>query len=169
MSPLPWGALRQPDRFSCGASVLVVARMLREEQYAAATAPRFDAEVLATHRRVTRPWLRRRPQLPWPRFLGTPPWAVARELTALTGQRHRVRPASRSRVASAPMPYALFVGDRLLPRHVLLVLGTDGGLLSLYDPTTGGVRAGHGRWARPWFVVSAAGPRPAPPARRTRA
>ena len=61
---LPWGRLKQPDRLSCGAAVLVVARMLSDEVYAGRVLPRFAEEVLATHRQV----------VGWgPRALGTPP------------------------------------------------------------------------------------------------
>ncbi|MCR6031339.1 hypothetical protein GGQ22_07755 [Nocardioides sp. zg-579] len=163
---LPWGAtLRQPDPLSCGASVLVVARMLAEEEYAARAARAFPAEVLALHRRVTGPRSRDgRAQLPWPRAIGTPPWAVARELALVTGVPHRVRPARWSTLHDAPGPVALYVGNRWLPRHVVLVLAVDEERLRLYDPAVGGPvavtrRAFEARrlrvagWDRPWFAV----------------
>ena len=78
--------LVQPDRVSCGATCLVVARMIEDHAYgeyigaAPSVADRFRAEVLAMHRRVTAPADGGRLQVPWPRALGTPPWAVARQL-----------------------------------------------------------------------------------------
>ncbi|MDN4162350.1 hypothetical protein [Nocardioides abyssi] len=169
MTP-PWGAaMRQPDRLSCGASVLVAAHMLADEEYAATARRSFVAEVLALHRRVTGPRSRDgRAQLPWPRAIGTPPWAVARELTLVTGVRHRVRRARWSTLRDAPAPAALYVGNRLLPRHVVLVLEADERRMRLYDPSHGGLvtvtrdafEAGRLRvagWDRPWFVVAPAG------------
>ncbi|MEV7430618.1 hypothetical protein AB0N29_13450 [Nocardioides sp. NPDC092400] len=166
MTLLPWGAaLRQPDPLSCGASVLVVARMLAEEEYAARAAASFPAEVLALHRRVTGHRSRDgRAQLPWPRALGTPPWAVARELALVTGVRHRVRRARWSTLQEATGRSALYVGNRLLPRHVVLVLAVEADRLRLYDPARGDVvvvrreafAAGRLRvagWDRPWFAV----------------
>ncbi|GGO76087.1 hypothetical protein [Nocardioides deserti] len=166
---LPWGAaLRQPDRLSCGASVLVAAHMLADEEYAATAGRAFAAEALALHRRVTGPRSRDgRAQLPWPRSIGTPPWAVARELTLVAGVRHRVRRARWSTLQDAPGPSALYVGNRWLPRHVVLVLDADEQRLRLYDPSHGGLatvtrkafeggRLRVAGWDRPWFVVAAA-------------
>lgn len=173
---LRWGsALRQPDRLSCGAAVLVVARMLHDEAYAARAARSFGPEVLGVHRRVTGTRSGDgRAQLPWPRALGTPPWAVARELATTTGVPHRVRPARFDALHRSPGPAALYVGNRLLPRHVVLVLGAVGEDLEVYDPAVGDrrrvARAAFdegrlrlGGWDRAWFAVSPA----RPPARRT--
>lgn len=163
---LPFGpALRQPDQRSCGPSCLVVARMLRDPGYAEATSSRFAEEVLATHRRVTA----RRPaagalQLPWPRALGTPPWAVARELGRLTGERYRWPLVRHRRAATVErvrdglatgLPVVVYVGSRWLPRHVLLaVAATEDGGLEVYDPARGGLRSTLGRWPVAWFVVT---------------
>jgi hypothetical protein len=125
----------------------------------------FGATVVATHRRLTRPRLRGRAQLPWPRALGTPPWAVARELTALTGVRHRTRLVRWSRPAPQAAG-ALFVGNRWLPRHVVLVVdGADPGRPGCYEPGAGAVvpvdleRLGRHEvavagWRYAWFSVS---------------
>lgn len=113
-------------------------------------------------------------QVPWPRAIGTPPWAVARELRLLTGVRYAVRVVRlRRRVwphlegVSADRPAAVFVGDRVLPRHVVLVTGVAGGRARTYEPASGLV-VGLGRdqweqgdlglagWDRPWFVISPA-------------
>jgi len=187
--------LVQPDRRSCGAGVLVVARMLLDSGYAelvatgrhpvtgfvlpGALADRFRHEVLAMHRRVTGPVdAAGRLQLPWPRALGTPPWAVARQLSA-TGRppvRHSVitvgagRDAVFDRVvaaAAAGRPVPVYVGNRWAPRHVVLVVGVAPGRedrLRCYDPARGRVvevereafvrgRLGLAGWDRPWGAV----------------
>ena len=63
--------------------------MLLDPAYAAGvSADNFDDEVLALHRQVTRPIdARGALQLPWPRALGTPPWAVAHQLSAIDDER----------------------------------------------------------------------------------
>ncbi|WP_137293219.1 hypothetical protein [Nocardioides dongxiaopingii] len=159
--------LRQPDQRSCGATVAVVARMLADPSYAERVRPRFAAEVLGTHRRLTRPRLRGRLQVPWPRALGTPPWAVTRELTALTGVRHRTRLVRWRRPPGGDDVAALYVGDRWLPRHVVLVVGHDP--VRCYDPARGRVvevdpaalarRRPFGRWTTVWFALSPSGRR----------
>ena len=172
MNPLAAG-LRQPDARSCGAASVVMARLLRESREP--TSEEFRREVLACHRRLTSArgddgW-----QVPWPRALGTPPWAVARELESLTGADHDVgvvRWSQQSRAETferlAATGGALYVGSRLLPRHVLLVLGGDPGrrdALRCYQPSRGTVvtlpreeflrhgltRAG---WPYPWLAVT---------------
>ncbi|MFC4784235.1 hypothetical protein ACT8ZV_07160 [Nocardioides sp. MAHUQ-72] len=176
-------ALPQPDRRSCGAASLVVARMLGDSPYAGSVLGRgsFAAEVLALHRRLTSGLdARGRLQLPWPRALGTPPWAVARHLAALTGSRHRARWARTGRAATADRvldlaaggrPVVVYVGSRWLPRHVVLVVGREGDGLAVYEPASGRLVAVSrsalasgpldlGGWATPWFSVE-------PRARRT--
>ena len=105
----------------------------------------FRAEVLALHRRLTGPRdSRGRWQPPWPRWLGTPPWAVARELggrhvswvrTDPTGGFDRTLAAVRS---GQVVP--IYVGSRWLPRHVVLAIGesTTGGI-RCYEPSRGRV------------------------------
>lgn len=152
--------------------MLVVHQMLRDPAYAERVADRFDDECLAMHARATGPVdVTGRAQLPWPRALGTPPWAVAAQLSGTTGVRHRplaIRPGRRERAldriraaATAGNPVPLYVGSRWLPRHVVLVLD---GELRTYDPASGRqvrIDAGSfasGRlsvsgWSRPWFAV----------------
>lgn len=176
--------LAQPDQRSCGAASLVAAQMLLDPAYAeqVGTGPdasRFARETLAAHRRVTglldaHGGL----QIPWPRALGTPPWAVARQMSALRGpglpavdhDTHLVlrdRAAMVSRMAAAcssgrPVPF--YVGDRWLPRHVVLAVGDARHGLRVYNPARGALTlmrtsdfvAGtlrFGRWHEPWFVV----------------
>lgn len=171
------GSLRQPDQRSCGPSSLVVARMLLDEGYAEAVRrggqAGFRSAVLDLHRALTRPVLAGRLQLPWPRAWGTPPWAVARELSSLPPpQRHRTRlvlhrDAAYARVVvavGAARPVALYVGNRWLPRHVVLVVGIRDDGLEVYDPAAGRVvavprtaflaaRLRLSGWDRAWFVV----------------
>lgn len=167
--------LRQPDRRSCGAATLVMARRIVHPRYAGLVGDQatFAHEARTLHRRLTSladtagGW-----QVPWPRALGTPPWAVARELRLLTGVAYDVRPVRLGRRAwpylervTATRPAAVFIGDRLLPRHVVLVTGVEDGSARTYEPASGlelevtrerwesGDLALAG-WDRPWLVVS---------------
>lgn len=163
--------LRQPDQFSCGAAVVVVHRMLHDRAYAARVAEHFGTEVLAVHPRLLRlRGLAGRLQLPWPRALGTPPWSVAQAMEAATGRRHRThwilpwrhaKALSDMRAALVAGPVALYVGNRWLPRHVLLVIDTD---LHTYDPARGDIvridaetflraQLHIGQWWNPWAWV----------------
>ena len=167
--------LRQPDRRSCGAAALVMARRLALPRYAGLVSDQaaFASEAAALHRRLTSladtagHW-----QVPWPRALGTPPWAVARELRLLTGVAYAVRAVRLGRRvwpalahASPTRPVAVFVGDRWLPRHVVLVTSTEDGRTRTYEPSSGRTvtvtrarwEAGElalAGWDRPWLVVS---------------
>lgn len=191
--------LRQPDSRSCGAATLVVARMLNDESYAeliatgrhpvtgyllgVPTEERFPAEVLAMHRRSTRSVaLNGHLQVPWPRALGTPPWALAAQMSGPQGSGRGGRYHSRwilpnhrddvvaaiGRALSNDEVVPLMIGTRWLPRHVVLVTGRGGGArdgqFGVYDPAIGGVRRfaapdfvsgrlGLGRWSVPWAVV----------------
>ena len=141
---------------------------------------RFADEVLATHVRTNR-WYGASGalQVAWPRALGTAPWALAHELTvtggtSAPGTRHRVRPISPRRRSEAYDEVAgavalghavpLYVGNRALPRHVVLVVGCDDVGLTAYDPACGGPvtipRDAFDRgdlrvagWSEPWFTV----------------
>lgn len=183
-------ALRQPDARSCGAAVLVMARTIADPAYADLLATglhpltghslpgtmreRFTAEVLAMHRQVTGPVdVRGAAQLPWPRRFGTPPRAVARQLSGTTAVRWHTRwvlPWARAdalraiKTAAATRPVPVYVGSRWLPRHVVLVLDAD---LRVYEPAggrvvpmtadafTGGSLQLAG-WSRPWCAVLSA-------------
>ena len=180
---LPWMRMKQPDQRSCGPSSLVAARMVVDPSYSPTS---FSDEVLALHRRITRPAAFGRAQLPWPRALGTPPWAAAAamtEITAVAYRTHVVRWGGRrddlvrlDAAGTEAHPCPLYVGDRWLPRHVLLVVSTASTGLEIYNPGRGTVttvdrdafEAGDlgdvTRWRRPWFLVS-----PRPRARRTAA
>lgn len=139
--------LTQPDRRSCGAATVVVARAAEAGTPAPAMTPEgFAEQVLAEHRLLTAPRdAHGRWQPPWPRLLGTPPWAVARRMTT-SATAYRLRPVlpsigSRGRAwralgtATAPVP--LYVGSRGLPRHVCLVLHADDLRAEVYEPSQG--------------------------------
>ena len=185
----------QPDRTTCGSACLFAARALGDSSYAAwletgevagrARDPRtpgrrFADEVLATHVRTNR-WTDATGRLrwPWPRRLGTTPWALAHELgatggTTPPGTGHRVRTVSPRRRGEAYDVVAravgrghagpLYVGNRLLPRHVVLVVDGDEHGLTAYDPSSGRrVRLPRedfvrgdlrvAGWSEPWFAV----------------
>jgi hypothetical protein len=188
--------LVQPDPTTCGSCSLVVARVIDDPSYAdflvngVDAAPgtvldRFRHEVLAMHRTTSAfkdtggRW-----QLPWPKALGTQPWALAREMTLEAGEKGKTydarpilpSPARRSRsfnriatLAAAGHVVPLFVGNRWAPRHVVLVLPGDPpahGEVRIYDPASGRrypIDAGDfsagtldvAGWQVPWFVVEA--------------
>jgi hypothetical protein len=181
--------LVQPDPLSCGAATLVVATALVDDGYAellvrgthprtgfvavgASPLERFEGETLAMHRRVTGPVAAAgRLQLPYPRRLGTPPWAVAHQLSS-SGRRYVVRLALLDRarvladmraVLTTGAPVAVYLGSRWLPRHVVLAMDAAGDGFRCYDPASGavgvtsaaGFESGRlpGRWPRPWMVV----------------
>lgn len=134
--------------------------MLLDDAYADRTEGHFHEEVLALHRQVRL----------WPRALGTPPWEVAR----LAPGRHVVRLARWGREAAwervvrgvrGGRPVPLFVGSRLLPRHVVLAVAVVGKeTLRVYDPARGTLRSvpradftaarlSLSRWNVSWFTV----------------
>ena len=123
----------------------------------------------------------RRLNVPWPRLLGTPPWGAKKELEFGASRRgteydiHVMRAKSKAglRAAHARLielvddgePALLYVGNRLLPRHVVLILPGDGDrLLDVYGPATGRVsmldeasfaerRLRLAGWDHPWLAV----------------
>ena len=175
----------QPDQRTCGPTCLVVARILEDEEYAgrAGDPDTFRSEVLELHRRVTSPRdTTGNMQLPWPAFFGTPPWAVERQMRAITGTPYDSdlvltgRAAAYDKIASATTAghrVPVFVGSTWLPRHVVLALGVadggvdggvDGGALRFYEPARGrlvdvtrdafaNAKLDLAGWDRPWFVV----------------
>jgi hypothetical protein len=144
------------------------------------TPVRFHSEALAMHRRSTRlVTVNERLQLPWPRALGTPPWSLAAQMSGRhgsgTGGEYAVRPAplwDRGDIydevfaaLSDDHTIPMVVGDRWLPRHVVLAIVGTTDFLRVYDPSTGGVRTitrheftnaqlPFGRWHRCWATVS---------------
>jgi hypothetical protein len=189
--------LVQPDPTTCGSCSLVVARMIDDpsyaefmvsgvnpatgEQRAGTIQARFEHEALAMHKTTSAfkdtggRW-----QLPWPKALGTQPWALAREMTHEAGEKDTtydarpIAPSQRSRtfsriasLAAAGHVVPLFVGNRWSPRHVVLVLPGDQpgrGEVRIYDPASGGRypisardfaggRLDVAGWQVPWVVV----------------
>jgi hypothetical protein len=131
----------QPDSRTCGPSVVVVAQQLPHAL--PDPWPQFETRVRATHRRING-W--------WPRALGTPPWAVARELG---GRVRWIRGRGWSEVLAAlPHPTPVYLGSRWLPRHVVLALGAQDGVPLVYDPAGGAVvPVTTSRWGTAWFAV----------------
>ena len=160
--------LLQPDARSCGACCVVAARAVRDPAYAAwlHESGLWDDEVLGTHRRLTALVDHGRPGVPWLRAIGTPPWAVARRLRSTTGRGWRTRWRPRATAMRAVrtaleegLPVPVYVGSKVLPRHVLLAVGLDPGTdeVLAYDPARGRVLAlswlTSVGWPRVWAVV----------------
>jgi hypothetical protein len=175
--------LVQPDATTCGSCVLVVARLLHQPAYAdflvaGTIRDRFAQEALAMH--LVTSGLQDsdgRFQVPWPRALGTSPWALARELSIRSGARYRARPILPGRrsqmferivsLARAGHALPLYVGNRWSPRHIVLVLPRAQppyDVALVYDPATGsrypidGGEFSHGSldvagWHLPWAAV----------------
>jgi len=190
-------AFRQPDGVSCGAACLVYARMIHDPLYAMWIVTGFDpvtgrdhagelhgrwaAAVRTMHRRVTGVHDHDgRLQPPWPRLLGTPPWAAARQMgggpdaSGLPGAQYRARiidpehlDAEFDAIAVAVCAghtVPLYVGDGLRPAHATLVVGAADDRLRVYEPSAGRLARvarsafEHGTftldgWSVPWFTV----------------
>ena len=186
--------LRQPDATTCGSSSLVMAQMINHPDFASTildpdrtaggTTPNaFAAAVLRTHHRTGRFRDERGVlSVPWPAFLGTHPWAVARHMSGPAGHgrtpaRYVVRvvdPAQARaeylrivRAVDAGDVVPLFVGNALMARHVVLVTGhhdlPEPGL-DVYEPAAGRwVDLARSRWlagnvdiagwSEAWFAV----------------
>jgi hypothetical protein len=164
--------LTQPDQRSCGPSSLVAAHMLLDAGYRPAS---FSTDVLALHRSLTASSFAGQAQLPWPRALGTPPWAVARAMQSFSGVVYRsdlVRFGSRSSAftsvvsaVTAGRPCPLYVGDTWLPRHVVLAVAASADGVQVYNPGRGtiddltrssflsGELTIFGSWNHLWFAV----------------
>ena len=172
--------LPQPDRVSCGAAVVVASRWLADggpaDERVWSLRARFGAEVQQAHRRLTEVRDGRgRLQVPWPRTLGTPPWAVARALgnerSGFTARLVRPRWGRRRRwrelaqVVASGRPVPLYVGSRWLPRHVVLATSRPAtGSLHVYEPGRGVLvevteeafrhgRLDLGGWTHPWWQI----------------
>jgi hypothetical protein len=170
---------QQPDHRSCGAAVAVMGEALRNDAYArrllAGGDEGFDREVLAMHRRITGPVdASGAVQAPWLRVVGTPPWALARQLGRATSRGRVVTARFRPGRAWAAMNDTLgrgalvpaYVGSRWLPRHVVLAVEPLDDAVRMYEPSSGRVvrvtreewiegRLLLGGWREPWCVVSA--------------
>ena len=154
----------------------------------ATAAERFAAyERVVMGRTNALSWRDGRLNLPWPHRFGTPPWGAKTELelgASRLGTRYTVevlRPDSSASlqagydrlvdVVADGEPGLLYVGNSLLPRHVLLILPGDGDrVVDVYDPATGRVsvlrrdqvvqrRIGIAGWDVPWIAVQPTGER----------
>jgi hypothetical protein len=166
--------LRQPDGSSCGSSVIVMLRMLREPAYAArvlsAVDPvaAFGEEALATRLRTNAGFDRfGRPQLPWPAALGTRPAALVRELggglvNRIVDPEHPDR--AYDAIVRAGEPVVLYVGEGSWMQHIVLVTRATPERLHVYDPACGQEvartradfersRLRLGGWPQPWLVL----------------
>ena len=173
MAEFPDG-LEQPDQRSCGAACLVAAQGLRDPDYRQKVSDpgAFRAEVLAMHARITSSVdVSGHIQPPWPRALGTPPWAVANQLAGTTGVSYRSVPVrwrdgstAYDELVGLREPAALYVGNEWLPRHVVLVLEGSDTRLRVYEPASGRVvtvvrdrfvdhELRLGGWDTRWFSV----------------
>jgi hypothetical protein len=166
--------LRQPDRTSCGSSVIVMLRLLRDPAYAdrvlGAPDPgaRFGEEALAVRRRTNAALDRfGRLQLPWPASLGTRPAALVRDLgddlvNRVVDPQHPGR--AYDALARAGEPVVLYVGEGSWMQHIVLVIRADPERLTVYDPACGQEvvrtraafeddRLDLGGWPQPWLVL----------------
>jgi hypothetical protein len=168
--------LKQPDQRTCGPSSLVAAHMLVDPSYRPSS---FSADVLALHGELTAPVAFGHTQLPWPKALGTPPWAAARAMSSYTGLRYSsrlVRFGDRSEDFTALLaavgeghPAPVYIGSTWLPRHVVLAVAATGSGVRAYNPAKGTLvdveraafEAGRlttlGSWTVPWYVVAPPG------------
>jgi hypothetical protein len=164
------GSLRQPDQVSCGAATVVAARMIADAGH---RPDDIAAEIRATHRSLTSATAPTgRAQLPWPRFFGTPPWALAAALEEITGHDVAVHLARLDPSASydvlvdraAARPTGVYIGNRWLPRHVVLAVEATTAGVRVFDPARGrlltvprsrwvGHRLGVAGWTHVWAVV----------------
>lgn len=116
-------------------------------------ADRWDALQRVMHARVTRHGLG---LLPWPRAFGSPPWRLD-NATRFAGLRFRgalVDDARADEVAALAahvraavadgIPVPLYASgdsggglESVVPRHVVLVVGLDGDLFLVYEPSSG--------------------------------
>ena len=143
---------------------------------------RFADESLAMHDRTNS--MKDRDgdlQFPWPEAAGTQPWAVANEMSSRRRQRRarhattRCRPSRRATGATTYDRIAdsvegghnvpLYIGDTTRPGHVVLVTGSTGDTLTIFDPASGHEQTvsrddftsgdlGVSGWDEPWFAVT---------------
>lgn len=168
---------QQRDRRSCGAAVAVMAEALRNDAYArrllAGGDDEFDREVQAMHRRITGLVdASGSIQPPWVRTIGTPPWALARQLGRTSTRGRIVQARTRPGRAWGAMNTSLgrgalipaYVGSRWLPRHVVLAFERLDDAVRIYEPSSGRVvrvtreewidgRLLLAGWREPWFAV----------------
>ncbi|MFD1859423.1 hypothetical protein EHW97_07415 [Aeromicrobium camelliae] len=169
-APIP--RIVQPDTRTCGPSAILAAAIaLRgEPSVGRSQAVHVLHRRLASARRSDGGW-----RLPWPRALGTSPWAAAHELGAVSGEtyawrlvRHRRLDREFAKLAASTQPALLYVGSAVLPRHVVLIAEVNEDALRILDPASGRIvardrsafvdrRLRLSGWDVPWLVVSRRG------------
>lgn len=170
--------LSQPDRRSCGAASLIMARRAAQPDYAVRVNDQsvFAREVTTLHRRITSMVdTSGGLQMPWVRAVGTPPWATARELRLITGQPYDIHAVLRGGEAwhwvaraTHQHPVAVYIGNVVTPRHVVLAIEASDAGAWTYEPSAGRmVLVSKARWQdgplalagwqRTWFVVAPSG------------
>lgn len=166
--------LVQPDDTSCGSSVIVMTRMLRDPDYAASVvgagdpAASFGAAALATRRRTNAlVSASGRLQLPWPASLGTRPAALIRDLggdfdNLVVDPRN---PGTAYRwLVEAEEPVPLYIGEGSWMQHIVLVTSASENEFTVYDPACGEeltrsrqafetARLDLAGWNQPWLVI----------------
>ena len=112
---------------------------------------RFSDAALGMHDQTNSWWQNGQPQVWWPEDWGTTPGAVLNEMnhghSGVPGSSYDMqyvdpadRGASYDRIAAASEDghsVPVFVGNDTAPRHVVLVTGSSGDHLTLYDPYAG--------------------------------
>ncbi|WP_022868705.1 hypothetical protein [Schaalia vaccimaxillae] len=141
---------RQVDATTCGIASLAVvaARAGKDSDYLRGDRQRIARTQVALHEVAARVGL------PWPKSLGTSPWALARLARRATGLRYKVvtgekmGPAIDESLRNGLDVFGYTGGsdkpfDDLIPRHVIAILaGDDGdaaGVYSVFEPSSGQV------------------------------
>lgn len=160
--------LRQSGPTTCGPTCAILLRVLLDPAYALWLTTgdhlepersgdglpfeqRFRSQQQAVHESLTR---RAIGPAPWPRALGSPPWALAgflNRFTGLTGGHFGWVPVDGDnpvqlrrcldavlRGVSAGIPVPVYVG-RHIDRHVVLAIGTRPEAVVVYDPAAGAI------------------------------
>lgn len=141
---------RQTSPVTCGiAALAAVAGRHRFPQYLAAQ----PLEAATVQERLHA--IASRIGMPWPRALGTSPWALAALASSLIGQHFQIIPVLCGGKAREALAHAidadsdcfLYVGgnakawQRWVPRHVVAVLGAESTLTTIwvFEPSSGGI------------------------------
>ncbi|MBC6449738.1 hypothetical protein [Actinokineospora xionganensis] len=138
-------AVRQYEATTCGTTVLIVARAEHDPVYALALTrddfqPAFAAERAVVHKQTN---------VVYPRAVGTSPKGVAAYLTRHLGTRYdwrlvddtdrrEISRTLREVLAAVDqgLPVPLLVGG-IVPRHYVLVVAHERGVLLVFEPTAG--------------------------------
>jgi hypothetical protein len=114
----------------------------------AAADTRFDRAASEMHDKTNAAWQNGQPQVPWPEAWGTTPGAVVNEMnhgdSGVDGTSYGMqyvdpddRGATYDAIAAANEnghAVPIFIGNDTAPRHVVLVTGSTGDHLTVYDP-----------------------------------